>query len=549
MKKSPRYIKAVLFDFDGTLTRPDALDLSIIKRKIGCPADSLLLEYIDSLPQPDQGRKALKAVDQFELSAAAKAQPNAGAEDLVRFLRNRNIRVGIVTRNSKQSVLRALKNFRRITASDFDLVITRDDPVNPKPSGDGIRLAARRLDVATEEVLMVGDYPMDIEAGNRAGAITAMLANPHRTASTHDSSDYSIDHLSEVKNIVCMGLPLPGGKLPNDLLGQFLVQFGFEDPTVLIKPAIGEDTAVVDIRGKEVLVLKSDPITFATDAIAKYAVLVNANDVATAGAIPRWFLTTLMFPVGTSAFIVRKVMEELSLVCRSQNITLCGGHTEITEAVTRPVVTGMMVGTVDRHRLIDKRNMKPGDLVLMTKAVAVEGTAIIAREFGDRLVHIGVPPADIENCRGFLDNISILPEASIAVAVSGVSAMHDVTEGGLATALEELSIAGGHRIRVDMEKIPIYPETARICGLLKLDPFGLIGSGSLLICCRRYSGKQLVQRIRKAGIAVSSIGEVREAGSGIEALRRHQPVPWPQFEADEITRLFAVGGSPLPLKI
>ncbi len=538
MKKPTRYIKAVLFDFDGTLTRPDSLDLSIIKRKIGCPEGSLILEYIDSLPAPDQREKALKAVDAFELSAAAEAKPNAGAEDLVRFLRNRGIRVGIITRNSQQSVLRALKNYHRITVNDFDLIITRDDPVNPKPSGDGIRLAARRLNVATDEVLMVGDYPMDIEAGKRAGATTALLANPHRIDTSDIESDFSIDSLSNVKNIVRMGSALPSGKLPNDLLAQFLDQYGFEDPKVLIKPAIGEDTAAVDVREEEVLVLKSDPITFASDAIAEYAVIVNANDVATAGATPRWFLTSLMFPVGTSAFIIRKVMKDLSDVCRSQNITLCGGHTEITDAVTRPVITGMMVGTVNRQSLIDKRNMKPGDRVLMTKAVAVEGTAIIAREFGDRLVRIGVPLAEIENCRGFLDNISILPEAALALKVSGISAMHDVTEGGLATALAELSLAGNHRIRVDMEKIPIFPETARICGLLKLDPLGLIGSGSLLICCRNYAAKQLVQNIRKAGIAVSILGEVREAGSGIEALRQHQPVPWPQFEVDEITRLF-----------
>jgi HAD superfamily hydrolase (TIGR01509 family) len=538
MKKHPRYIKAVLFDFDGTLTRPDSLDLSIIKKQIGCPSGSLLLEYIATLPQEQQRRKALEAVDEFELAAAAEAKPNTGAEDLVRFLHDCGVRIGIVTRNSRPSVLRALANFRKVTVKDFDLIITRDDPINPKPSGDGIQLAARRLKVTETEMLMVGDYPMDIEAGNRAGAFTVLLANPHRTDSSENESDFSIDQLSELMNIVRMGLPLPGGKLPNDLLAQFLSQFGFEDPAVLIKPAIGEDTAAVDIRGEEVLVLKSDPITFASEAIAKYAVLVNANDVATAGAVPRWFLTTLMFPVGTSAYVIHHVMEELSEVCRSQGITLCGGHTEITDAVARPVVTGMMVGTVERRRLIDKRYMKPGDKVLMTKAVAVEGTAIIAREFSERLVSGGMSPSDIDNCGRFLDNISILPEASIAASVDGVSAMHDVTEGGLATALEELSIAGGHRIRVETDRIPVYPETEKICGLLKLDPLGLIGSGSLLICCRQYACDTLEQNIRRVGIAVSIIGEVCGAGSGIEALREHRTVPWPHFEVDEITRLF-----------
>ncbi len=538
MKKSPRYIRAVLFDFDGTLTRPESLDLSVIKRQIGCPADSYLLEYIEKLPSAAERQAALAAVDRFELAAAAEARPNEGAEELVCYLRSVGVRAGIVTRNSRRSVLRALRNFKRIAAADFDLIVTRDEPVEPKPSGDGIRMAARRLNVAVEEVLMVGDYPIDIEAGRRAGAVTVLLESRRPEAPADEASDFTVPRLADIRKIVRHGRPLPGGKLPNDLLKEFLVRFGIDDPAVLTKPGIGEDTAAVDIRPDEVLVLKSDPITFATESIGKFAVLVNANDIVTAGATPRWFLATLMFPIGTSAFIIREVMEELSAVCRAGNITLCGGHTEITDAVTRPIITGTMAGTVARSGLIDKSGVKTGDPVLMTKAVAVEGTAIIAREFGPRLEDMGLPAAAVETCRRFLDSISVMPEAALAVAAGGVSAMHDVTEGGLATALEELSIAGGHRIRIDMDKIPVYAETKRICALLSLDPFGLIGSGSLLICCRPGVVRRLLQDLDKAGIQVSVIGEIREPGTGIEARLHRRPAAWPRFETDEITRLF-----------
>lgn len=538
MKKKPRYIRAVLFDFDGTLTRPESLDLKVIKRQIGCPADSYLLEYIEKLPAADQRQAALAAVDRFELAAAAEAQPNEGAEDLVCYLRSAGVLTGIVTRNSRRSVLRALRNFKRIAAADFDLIVTRDEPVEPKPSGDGIRMAARRLKVAVEEVLMVGDYPIDIEAGKRAGAVTVLLDSRRAEVPQSELSDFTVARLSDIRKIVRHGRPLPGGKLPNDLLEEFLVQFGINDPAVLTKPGIGEDTAAVDIRADEVLVLKSDPITFATESIGRFAVLVNANDIVTAGATPRWFLATLMFPIGTSAFAIREVMEELSAVCRAGNITLCGGHTEITDAVTRPVITGTMAGTVARSGLIDKCGVKTGDLVLMTKAVAVEGTAIIVREFGPRLQDLGLSATDIDACRRFLDSISVMPEAALAVAAGGVSAMHDVTEGGLATALEELSIAGRHRIRIDMHKIPVYAETERICALLSLDPLGLIGSGSLLISCRPGACDRLLQDIAEAGIQVSVIGEILEPGTGIDAWRHQGPVAWPHFEADEITRLF-----------
>jgi HAD superfamily hydrolase (TIGR01509 family) len=529
----------VLFDFDGTLTLPESLNLSKIKQQIGCPSDEKILEFIDRLSSETARKKTLEAVNRLELQAAAGAAPNSGAEDLVRHLKAKGLRLGIISRNSRESILRALDNFRLIDAADFDLIITRDDPLSPKPSGDGIATAARRLALPVEEILVVGDDPMDIAAGSRAGALTALLDNRSPSVAKKVQSDFRIDHLGEIKAIVRMGTPLSGGKLPNDLLDNFLKDIGIEDPSLIIRPAVGEDTAVVDIVREEVMVLKTDPITFATDAIGKYSVLVNANDIATSGAVPRWFLATLLFPIGTSAFGIRRIMDELNQVCRQWGITLCGGHTEITDAVTRPVVTGIMAGTVSRAGLVDKRNVRPGDQVVLTKAVAVEGTAIIAREFGERLRSIGMPQKQIQICRGFLEHISILPEASIAAAAEGVSAMHDVTEGGLSTALAELSSAAGHRIRVEMDKIPIYSETLKICGLLKLDPLGLIGSGSLIICCRQYDCKRLTSALLEAGIPAVRIGEVREAGKGVEAFRQRRPCAWPTFEVDEITRLFS----------
>ena len=145
---------------------------------------------------------------------------------------------------------------------------------------------------------------------------------------------------------------------------------------------------------------------------------------------------------------------------------------------------------------------------------------------------------EIETCRSFLSRISILTEARIAADLKGVSAMHDVTEGGLASALAETSIAGGHKLEIDMDRIPVYPETEKICRLMDIDPMGLIGSGSLLICCKQNVSDQLENLIRDAGIKVTCIGKVLEAGHGIKAMQQNCQVAWPEFKADEITRLF-----------
>jgi len=266
--------------------------------------------------------------------------------------------------------------------------------------------------------------------------------------------------------------------------------------------------------------------------------VVNANDMATSGAAPRWLLTTLLFPVGATPSEIGRTMQELGRTCRQLQITLCGGHTEITDAVSRPVITGTMAGTVPRSGLIDKKRVRPGDRVLLTKGVSVEGTAIVAREFGNRLIERGMSAVEVNRCKHFLSDISILPEAKIAAGFSGTSAMHDITEGGLATALEELSVAAGHGMVVNMGAIPIFPETERICELLHMDPLGLIGSGSLIICCRESDCRTLAAEIRRQQIPVACIGHVGDTGRGIHAVSGEHPVEWPRFAADEITRLF-----------
>jgi hydrogenase maturation factor len=505
--------------------------------------DTPILEFIDALPTSAEKARAMETLDRLETEAAAGSRPNSGAEELIAYLKSRDLQMGIISRNSLGSIHRALENFTTVSAEDFDVIISRDDPVRPKPSGEGTRLAAERFGIDPMEVLLVGDYLFDVESGMRAGARTALITNGNPLRFEDPGSDFTVTTLTEIKAIVRLNTPLCAGKLPNDLLASFFSHFTFDDPSVLINPGVGEDIAAIDVADEEILVLKSDPITFATDAIGRYAVLINANDIATSGAVPHWFLATCLFPTGMTAAEIIAVMDDLNNVCRSQGITLCGGHTEITDAVNRPVITGMMSGTVTRDRLIDKGSMTTGDQVLLTKGVAVEGTAIIAREFGDRLREMGMPDEDIRAAGAFLSKVGILEEARIAAESGAVHAMHDVTEGGLATALEELGTAGGHRLHINRDAIPVYPQTRTICRLLGIDPFGLIGSGSLLICCRADHCSRLTADLAAADITVARIGEVLGAGRGVEAYENGRRVEWPRFEVDEITRLFQSDGT------
>ncbi len=408
-------INAIVFDFDGTLTAPGSLDFHQIRHALDIPENRPVLEFINQIADVHRQKDLYQQLTAFEMEGARRSTPNPGIEKLVTALKERQIPLGIISRNGHQAIIRAFDHFKTLSPEDFQFIVSRDDQMPYKPNPDSLLWAAKEFKVAPENMLMVGDYKFDLEAGRAAGCPTALLAHfhgkPPEWAAQADMTAASADALQP---LIRLYLPLPAGKFPNDLLKRYLDEVNVDDPELLINPGIGEDTAAIDTRRHEVMILKSDPITFATDAIGDYAVLVNANDIATSGAKPRWFLATVLFPLGTTPAKALHILEELRNVCAKEKIVLCGGHTEITDAVSRTVISGMMLGTVMAENLVDKRNMRPGDRILLTKGVSVEGTALIAREFADLLLQKGVPKKTIDKAATLLSEISILTEAEIA---------------------------------------------------------------------------------------------------------------------------------------
>jgi HAD superfamily hydrolase (TIGR01509 family) len=537
----PFRLRAVVFDFDGTLTRPGALDFSAIKHAVGCPPDQFILEWILALPPGETRDAAALALESFERAAADASAANDGAEELVPWLREHKLAVGLLTRNGLAAVERALRRFPTLALGDFDVVVTRDDgDIAPKPAADGVLHAAATMGVPAAETLVVGDYLLDTQAGRAAGAVTAYLLNrdePGSEEATPEAADcdFVVDRLTDLKDVVRLGLPLAPGKLPNDQLSVFLAGLA-ADPTLVVPPAVGEDAAAVDLGGAELLVAHGDPITLGGADVGAAAVRVNVNDIAAAGAEPRWLLATVLLPPGTTPSEAGALLAGLADAAAGAGVTLAGGHTEITAAVTRPVVSITALGTVSRAELRQKRSARTGDRVLVTKALAMEGAALLAEELGDVLRARGMSTAELDACRALQARTSIAPEARVARAAR---AMHDVTEGGLATALRELASATGHGVRVHLDRVPVSPETTRVCALLGADPLGLIASGSLLVCCDPAESAELVASLEAAGVPASDIGELTEAGAGVVALERDRPAPLPAFPTDEAARLLA----------
>jgi hydrogenase expression/formation protein HypE len=331
--------------------------------------------------------------------------------------------------------------------------------------------------------------------------------------------------------------PLLTGKLPPRLLERLLRWRGAPDRRVVVGPGCGVDAAVVAV-GRHRVILKADPVTFTAGRVGWYAVQVNANDVAVMGGRPAWFQPTILVPPGTRASMVMRIAREIDGACRALGVAVTGGHTEVTDAVTRPVVAGDMQGLLVARRIITAAGAHPGDQLLITKAAGIEGTAILAQERARELAR--VLPATVVRSAGRLrqrPGISIVPEAVIA-ARYGASAMHDPTEGGVRAGLHEIAFASRVRLDVDLERVPVFPPTAEVCRHYGIDPLGLIGSGALLVTvpARRVSG--LLRAWARQGIAGRVIGAV-EAGRGVRARRQGRRAPFPWLTRDEIITALA----------
>ena len=330
------------------------------------------------------------------------------------------------------------------------------------------------------------------------------------------------------------------GKFPPELLERLLRSADSSDPRVLLGPRVGEDAAALDF-GDRLLIAKSDPVTFATDRAGWYAVQVCANDVACTGATPRWFLATLLVPQWFTTDDAAQVFEDVLDGCRQLGVTLIGGHSEVTEGIARPIVMGTMLGEVERDRLVTTGGAQEGDSIIITKGLAIEGTALLARDRSDDLRRAGVSESVIERATGLLDTpgISVLTDARICVTHELVHSLHDITEGGLITALHEVASASGLGIAIEEDSVPVLPETVELCNALEVHALGLLASGSLVATLPAAEVPRLLHDLERAGIDAWEIGQMLPADEGRILFTRHgEEVPLPVFERDELARYF-----------
>ncbi|MEM2906132.1 MAG: AIR synthase family protein [Candidatus Bathyarchaeia archaeon] len=305
------------------------------------------------------------------------------------------------------------------------------------------------------------------------------------------------------------------GKLsPETLQRVIYTRLGVRDPRVLVGPKIGEDAAVIDM-GPKVLVVHSDPISGATENLGWLAVNVAANDVATRGAKPRWCSLVLFLPEDASLDLLETVMNQVDEAAIAIQASVVSGHTEVTPGLRRPIAACTCMGEAPRDRFITTSGARRGDAIIMTKGAAIEGTAILAAEFTDRLEPLIGKPT-VEAAKRFVRKVSVVRDALTAVEAGGVTAMHDATEGGLLGGLYEMAYASRLGIRASCEKVLVAPETKAVCEAVGVDPLRTISSGTLLIAAKGEKADEVIYALRQADVEASNIGSFVDRTEGVK---------------------------------
>jgi hydrogenase expression/formation protein HypE len=299
------------------------------------------------------------------------------------------------------------------------------------------------------------------------------------------------------------------GKLAPELLSSLVLErLGTRRPETLVHAALGVDAAAIAIDADWACVLTTDPITTAASGAGRLAVHVVCNDLAAMGAEPVGVLATLLFPEGVTASAIAELTQQIDATARELNVEVLGGHTEIAPGVSAPLVVMTGVGKARRDRLLTAAGARPGNALVLTKAAGLEGSHILANDLRSELVG-RVPDALLEEARGYASELSVVPEARLALDL-GATAMHDPTEGGVVGAAWEMAEASGCGFHIEVASSLVRPPTRAICAALGVDPLRLIASGALLVACE--DGPAMVRGLLERGIPAALIGQMTERG-------------------------------------
>ena len=334
---------------------------------------------------------------------------------------------------------------------------------------------------------------------------------------------------------------MKAGKIPNELLKHLLDGLSvIADGRLELGPSIGEDSAILNIN-EQIVLVGSDPITFPTESPGWHSVIINSNDIAASGGIPKWYTATILMPEGSSTQEFTDIFKDVANTCADMDIQLIGGHSEVTASVRHPIISGTMIGLANRTDLKPTNNAQIFDDILITKYCPIEGLNIILTQYPDIIDAAGLTPSEIASITTMSSkaNMSIINEAKIVKTFEEVHSMHDPTEGGLATALREMLSASCVGAIIDESSLPIPTSAQKLCRLIDIDPLGLVASGSLLFTIASQVSDEIILALQSMSINCTKIGYTVPESEGVSIIQSDSglKIPLPVFSTDEITKL------------
>lgn len=313
------------------------------------------------------------------------------------------------------------------------------------------------------------------------------------------------------------------GKFPLDLIEKIVYpKLGAKRAEVLVGPGHGRDNAIVRLGCNQVLVTTADPLSVIPALGLKDSAFISvhllASDIVTCGFPPQFFIANLNLPPQMKNEEFEEYWSCINVECEKLGVAIIGGHTGRYVGSDYTVIGGgVMMAVAPENEYIASNMSKPGDIIMMTKGVAIATTAILSRVFPETIEKT-FGASFLKRAKQYLQKFSVVDDALAAASVglrnNGVTAMHDVTEGGLLGALYELSEASNIGLEVDLSAVVVTQEAKQLCELFKVSPYSTLSEGTLLLTVKPEKASAVQQALNLKGIKNAIIGKVTDTKQG-----------------------------------
>ena len=323
---------------------------------------------------------------------------------------------------------------------------------------------------------------------------------------------------------------MKAGKISNTILDRSIVKVISKKPKskLLNRPAPGHDCSAWVCDEYDNIALVSGM------GYGDTGVYTAVNNLAVEGVRATAIQCSVVMPATNREIALKRVMNRINQDCLELDVEIAGGHTQISAAVSEPIISITATGLCPRDKRLRAASAKPEQDIVLTKWIGIGGArALIDRKREELVAHFN--EATVEIAYGKRNYLSVVEEAGLA-KTAGVTAMHDVSQGGIYAALWDMAEAAHIGLDVDFRAIPVSQEIIEVCEMYDINPYELDSTGCLLMTTE--DGCAIVDMFEEHGIPAAVIG--RTVAGNDRVIRNRDEVRYLEApKPDEIHRFEA----------